>query len=158
MDKLKSVLVAVAGLIGIFVVGALIFEGTAYVVAAILPYLATAVTYVLPVFGMVLFPLTAFKLTRKFAIVAIFGCTYIFGAFLWCFGFIVAYSYWGFTGIIIGLVLGGVGVVPVAFVAAIWHGAWNIVFNLVIGSVLVIGGRMFVIYKAEQIDQEELEE
>jgi hypothetical protein len=160
VEKFKTItsfLLGIAILISIYVIGALIFEGTAYVVVVILPYLAIATGYVLPVFGIVLFPLTAFRRTRVFAVLAIVACTYLFGALLWCMGFVVTYSYWGFTGIFIGLVLAGVGVVPVALIAAAFHSEWYLVWNLLLGAALVFGGRAFALHKADQIDKEEQE-
>jgi tetrahydromethanopterin S-methyltransferase subunit F len=44
---------------------------------------------------------------------------------VWCFGFLVTYVYWGITGILIGVVLAGIGVVPIGMLASVINGEWG---------------------------------
>ena len=43
------------------------------------------------------------------------------------YGFVVTYEIWGGGGVLIGLMLGIVGIVPLEIIAASWHSEWVIV-------------------------------
>ena len=47
-----------------------------------------------------------------------------------------------YVGLIIGLLLAGGGVVPVAFLAALFHGKWALLGFVVLGTVLTFGTRL----------------
>ena len=49
---------------------------------------------------------------------------------LWVLGFLIVYDLWGLVGLVIGLLLGGVGVVPLAALAALTKGAWPLLETL----------------------------
>ena len=64
------------------------------------------------------------------------------------------YALWGTVGIIIGLALMGVGVVPVAIVAALLHAEWYALGNLVFAIVLTFGTRALAAFLASKADRE----
>jgi hypothetical protein len=49
---------------------------------------------------------------------------------LWFYGAIFTFTYWGWIGLIIGLIVAGVGVVPMGFVALALQSEWMWVGNL----------------------------
>jgi hypothetical protein len=51
------------------------------------------------------------------------------------------FAIWGYMALIIGLLLAGVGVWPVALIAALFHGEWSVVLELLVGLVLAFGTR-----------------
>lgn len=43
---------------------------------------------------------------------------------------------------VVGILLGGVGVVPIAMLSAVFHGAWGALGSIVLGVVLTYGWRV----------------
>jgi hypothetical protein len=62
---------------------------------------------------------------------------------VWFLGAIITFYYWGIIALIIGLILMGVGVVPMAMLACIFNSLWLELGILIGGSVLVIIVRLF---------------
>ena len=160
LEVLKSIGTAMFGIaifIGIALVVPMLLVGGALTTVAMYPYLVVATQYVLPVCGTVLLPLTGFRRTRVFALTAIYACSYLFGAVNWAFGFLVTYHYFGVIGLVVGLFIVGIGVVPIGIVASALHSDWGIAGNLVLGAVLTYGARVFALYQAEKIDRNEMQ-
>ncbi len=67
---------------------------------------------------LVLLPMAIFKATRPAAGTGIFFSSYLFGLTTWFLGAAVTFVTWGWVGLIIGLLLAGVGVVPIGILAA----------------------------------------
>lgn len=83
-----------------------------------------------------LLPLAIPRKTRSFSSTSIFVISYVFGTTLWMLGFLFSYKAWGLTGVTIGILLGGVGVVPVALLATLIKGAWA-GFSLLVGLIIM---------------------
>lgn len=66
----------------------------------------------------VLLPLAIFKKTRGASGIGIFFASYLFGATTWFLGATITFVTWGWIGLLIGLVIAGVGVVPIGILAA----------------------------------------
>ena len=66
----------------------------------------------------VLFPLAAWRKTRRAAGVGLFVVSYIFGATTWFAGAAVSFASFGWIGLIIGLFIFGIGVVPLGIAGA----------------------------------------
>ena len=58
-------------------------------------------------------------------------------------GFLITLSTWGTFAVVLGLLIAGIGVVPIAMLAALTHGEWMILLELVILTVLTFGCRVF---------------
>jgi hypothetical protein len=65
----------------------------------------------------VLLPMS--RRTRRWAGKRFLHILLLFGTMLFAFACVVAYQNWGYGGLIIGLIFAGIGVVPVAYVAAL---------------------------------------
>jgi hypothetical protein len=78
-------------------------------------------------------PLSGFVLTI---------CTWIWGPTLWLWSAVTVYLNWGLFWLLFGLFLGGVGVVPVAFVRLLFARRWEDFFVLTFQIILVWGGRL----------------
>lgn len=98
----------------------------------------------------VLLPLSAIKKARGFTSMTIFVISYIFGISAWMSGLLVTLSTWGVVAVIIGLCFAGVGVVPIGMLAALFHGQWEQLFDLIILIVLTFGCRFFSIWLDEK--------
>lgn len=73
----------------------------------------------------ILAPLAFFPKTQGTSAIGFLIAAYAFHLILWVWSMAYTYSIWGMTGVIIGLILAGVGVVPVAMLAALLHGEWG---------------------------------
>lgn len=82
-----------------------------------------------------------------------FISSYVFGLTLWFLGLLLTYFTWGFLGVFIGLVLVGVGVVPVAMLAMLLNGELFVLFVLVLLTILTFGLRFLGIYMARRAEQ-----
>jgi len=74
--------------------------------------------------------------------IIVYISSYVFGLSAWIYGLAVTLSLWGVVALIIGLLLGGVGVVPIGMLAAIFHGQWGIFFSLLITVLMTYGFRL----------------
>jgi hypothetical protein len=50
--------------------------------------------------------------------------SFLFGTNLWIWSALNLYQEWGLTALIIGILMGGIGVIPLAFIALALHGQW----------------------------------
>ena len=66
----------------------------------------------------ILFPLALWRKTRSAAGVGLFVVSYIFGATTWFLGAAVTFGSFGWIGLIIGLFIFGLGVVPLGIIGA----------------------------------------
>jgi hypothetical protein len=87
-------------------------------------------------------PLLIFRPVRPFIGVAINWLSYIWGLWLWLTALDFLLTGWGWLPVIVGLVLAGVGVVPVAMFMALIHGDFGDCFFFLVAIVLLIGSRL----------------
>ena len=59
----------------------------------------------------------------------------------------------GASAVFVGLFLAGVGVVPVAMLAALFEGSWDLFWDLVVGLVLTFGSRAYGTYLLNKSDE-----
>ena len=127
-DFLKSVGAFILGiglLIGIILLAYLIIEGGVKVAVYVLPWgqVAAAITFLLMLF--VLLPLSFFKKMKGWTSLAFVYGSFVYGIILWLSSLLIAYVLWGVVAVFVGLFLFGVGVVPVAMLAALFNGEWE---------------------------------
>jgi hypothetical protein len=101
--------------------------------------------------GFVFLPLCILRKTRPWAGLGFFVASYVFGTELFAYSCIVAFTIWGYAGLILGLFLGGIGVVPIALLAsvsaAIGHRAdWGLPWDLFLNLLLCFGTRFLGFY------------
>ncbi len=141
-------LIGLAVGVGILFLSAVLLLGMGWALTKALPWLSWAPRIVFDICFFVLLPLCVFRKTRPWAGTGFFIASCAFGLLLFAFSCIVALEIWGYTGLFIGLFFGGVGVVPVAFLAALLHGEWLLLLNMVLGVVFTFGTRFLGIYLA----------
>jgi hypothetical protein len=92
---------------------------------------------------LILLPMGAFKSTRSIAGTGLFIASFLFGVTTWLLGAGITFSVFGWLGLIIGLFIFGIGVVPIAIFAAFFklHSV-EIGVSLLVMAVIVIGARM----------------
>ena len=91
----------------------------------------------------ILLPLSLFRATRGIAGAGIVYSSYLFGLTTWFLGATVTFATWGWTGLLIGLAIAGVGVVPIGILAAfISLKDPNLGFSLIALVAIVFATRM----------------
>lgn len=87
-------------------------------------------------------PLAVLRRLRRAIGAMIFVSSFLFGLNLWLLSAMVAFSFWGYFGLFIGLIWVGIGVVPVALLAAAFGGAWALVGAITANFAFVRGARI----------------
>ncbi len=130
----------------------LILHGVAWVIERVIPWVLAAAYLAAFVGFVVLLPLSFFHRTRAFSANGILLVSYVLGIWTWCYAFVVTYNLWGVPGIIIGFLLAGVGIVPIAIIAAMFRGEWWIVFDLLLYAGLTFGSKLYSTYLSVKED------
>lgn len=159
-EKIKSVGIGLGGLA--FVVAAIaipvvVLFGMTWVSVKVFPWLMPAFFWTLAVCLFVLGPAALFRRTRGFSVVGLMMASYVFGAVLWISSLLLTLDLWGMFAVVIGLLFFGVGIVPVAILAAIFHAQWSSLGDIAIMLIAMFGVRVLALwlaYKAERDDKE----
>lgn len=133
-------------IVAVFLLVTLFLRGVVWASEKALPWLLNAGSIAFDVCVLGLLPLCIFRRTRPWAGFGFYLASFLFGIALFAFSCLVVVTIWGYGGLIVGLVLGGVGVVPVAFFAALFHAEWSPFWAVVIGTVLTFGTHFLGIY------------
>ena len=72
---------------------------------------------------------------------AFLASSYLLGMTTWLLGVLLTLHYWGMMGLVIGLCLGIVGVVPLGIVAATMNADWSMVAMMIVGALATYGAR-----------------
>jgi hypothetical protein len=160
METLKGVgtfALGIGVMVAMIVIAMLFFSGVAYVSSLVIPWLFDAAWIAFGVLLFIMLPLSLFRGTRVFSCYGFFIGSYAFGLCGWVLGFLVTYSLWGFIGVAVGLFIFGIGVVPVAMLAAAIHGTWEVAWELLALLVLTFGSRAYSMYVANKADRDAYE-
>lgn len=155
-EKLKNFgyyVLGIAGLLLLLLVSVAMIKGAVWIGEHALQWL---INFSWIVFAINLFILLPFGLFRKTGMVGGMGMyisSYVFGLTLWFLGLLLTYFTWGFFGIFIGLVLGGVGVVPVAMLAMLLNGEFFTLVVLIVLTILTFGARALGIYLTSRAEE-----
>ena len=138
MHALKStggVLLGIAAFVGIIIAIILVFSLGAQVAFAIAPFI-NGLASVLIVINVLLLLVALIPSVRATAGIIILISSYIYGLSAWIYGLAVSLALWGWIAVIIGMILGGVGVVPIGLLASILTGHWEMFWPLLLTSLL----------------------
>ena len=98
---------------------------------------------VLVVIVIVLLPMCLFKRSRPFAGFGFIAASYLFGITTWLLGAVITFGSFGWVGLLIGLLLFGIGVVPLALIAAIFLlKTWTVAAWIVVMAAVTWGARL----------------
>jgi hypothetical protein len=155
IEKIRNLgwgLLGIIIMIGLFLLALFFIKGGLWLSATIYPWLVSisGITFAISLF--ILLPLALFKKTRNVSAIGLLIASYIFGATAWSWSFLLAYVFWGFLGLFIGLFFGGVGVVPIAMIASMFKGEWGIFGQLVLVVIMTFGVRFLALYIAEKAE------
>ena len=111
-----------------------------------------ALSYIWPVVNVMFIcavlvsPLAALKRARGSVAVFMMAFSAVLAVTTWLRAFGVTLVLWGWWAVIVGVVLLGVGVVPVALGAAAFEGQWTVFWEMIVTMAFVIGTRTFAAY------------
>lgn len=139
-------MLGIASFLLILFLSVLMIKGAVWVGENALAWLFDFAWIVLTINILILLPLSLFKKTGAVGGAGMYISSYIFGVTLWFLGLLLTYFTWGFWGVFIGLVLAGVGVVPMAMLAMLINGEILTFVVLIILTMLTFGMRALGIY------------
>lgn len=108
----------------------------------ILPWLMLLSILTLGFNIVILLPLALIPPTRPWAGLGFFISSYVIGLTGWFMGLLLTWMLWGGLAVVIGLVIMGVGVVPIAMLATLFSGMWAELGLLTLAVVLTFGLRI----------------
>ena len=116
----------------------------------IVAWLNTASLWAIALALVVCLPAIFIRKIRPVSGMTLAFCTWVWGPtlWLWCVANILAN--WGVFWLIVGILLGGVGVIPVALFGFLFGGHWGDVASLLFQLALIWGGRYLA---AKMMDQ-----
>ena len=122
-------------------------------------WLQNGVSIIIVVWVLVVLPLLIFRKTREIAAVILVYSSIFTGFTCWWYSFIICYRALGTAALIVGVLGGGLGVVPVAvvgvFIRSFWAPElWAIFRNLIIALALVFGPRALAAFIAYRIGKQ----
>ncbi len=153
MEKLKEIgaaLFSLASFAFIIVLAVIFIKGAVWVSVTILPWITILNGFTILIGLFILLPLALIKYTRIVGATALFAASYIYGATLCIWGCVISYAIWGLTGLIIGLLIAGIGVVPIAMLACAVKGLWSLLLQLMILLAITYGSRILALYLVEK--------
>ena len=141
METLGGSLLIFAFVLVIAALPTLYVFGAAWLGRHVIDYVALVAGFALFACVFTLLPLAIFRATRIVSVYGLFISSYVFGIGVWLAAFPDLYQYWGLLGVVIGLLLYGVGVIPLAILAQVLHLQWQEAAVLIAGVVLAYGAR-----------------
>jgi hypothetical protein len=145
LEKIKAVGIWIMGLaifIGVLAIPLIFIMGSIWASTHLLPKLIALGWLVLAIDIVIFLPLSLIRSLRVVTGGAIYLSSMLFGLITWLLGFIVTYILWGIFAVIIGLLFLGGGVIPIALLAAMFKGEWEIFFILIGAVVVTFGARI----------------
>ena len=144
MEKMKSIggtLLGLAIFIGIIVATILFFTFGAKVAFTIAPFI-NWLAGILLLINIVLLLFAVIPKARSVVGLIIYVSSYVYGLSAWIYGLAVTLALWGWIAVIIGLFLGGIGVVPIGMLAAMFNGQWGALWTLLLTAAITYCARI----------------
>jgi hypothetical protein len=136
-----GILLGIAFVVGITLAAAFYIRGLAWVSEHVIEYLIPTVVIAIMLCLFILLPLAMFRTTRTVSAGGFVVASYLFGITTWILGFLTTLHFWSGLGVVIGLLLGIIGIVPLGIIASAFHSDWETVLGLIIGLFVTYGSR-----------------
>ncbi len=114
------------------------------------------IVFVIDIF--IILPLGLFRKTKGVSGVGLVLSSYVYGVTLWFWALLITYFTWGALAVFIGLVMAGIGVLPIAILASIIKGQWATLGQIILFIVLTFGSRALGLYFGVRADELAYEE
>jgi len=157
MQTIKSIgstLLGIVVIFGIFIALGLLFTFGAKLAFTIQPFI-NWLAGILLIINIIALLAAIVPKARGVSGLIIYTSSFVFGLGTWIFGLAATLALWGWIAVIIGVLLGGVGVVPIGMLAAIFNGEWGIFWTLFIYLILTYGARLIGTMLVSSADNQE---
>jgi hypothetical protein len=143
----------VVGLVAVSVVVFLLVQGGAWLADKVYPWLIMVFAVAFWVCVFILLPLAIFRKTRGFSGIGIYVASYVFGITLWVWCLLTTYTLWGGFAVVIGILIAGIGIVPLAIIASLTKGLWSIAIQMVVVALVTLGARFAAFALVKSADE-----
>jgi hypothetical protein len=157
VEEIGGCALGIVAIIAMVAVPAILVVGAVWVAETILPWLLLICMLSLGVCIVILGPLALMPWTRACAGTCYFIASYVFGLTAWLMGLLLTWTLWGGWAVAIGLIVLGIGVVPMALLATLLNGMWVDLGVLVLAVLLTFGFRILGAYLAENAKEAKAE-
>jgi hypothetical protein len=141
IKNIGCLFVGIAIFIGALFILSLFIKGGVWFADTMFPLFIYA-SICLLILDIILFlPLSLFRKTELIAGKWIFFSSYLFGVTLWIWCLILTFKIFGWFGILLGVILLGIGIVPIGFIGALFTGHFSIVLCLILLIMITYGAR-----------------
>lgn len=161
IEAAKSIggtILGIAVIVGLIFLGTILIKGGISLADKIFPFLVKATNFLTIILILILVPMSFFRKSRMYSGLGMYFSSYLFGFSMWIYSALIAYILWGLIALFIGLFLMGIGVLPIALLASLFHGEWTIFGNLVYMAILTYGSRMAGMKIAEKAERDSYQE
>jgi len=144
-------------MIGMLMLLVAFFKSTPWIAENVFPWVSFSNAITVLVIVPICLILAIFKKTRGFGSVGLFLCSYVVGITLWIWSLILSYTMAGIVWMIMGLLFGGIGIVPIALIASLLRMEWLIAIEIIVLAIIAFALRSFGIFltgKASQAIEE----
>jgi hypothetical protein len=131
----------IVALIAILSIPFALLYGAASASVWAIEYLPTIFGCSITISSLIITPLAFIPASRGISGNGFVFVSYAFWFISWLFSMAYVYLEWGFLPLVIGILMGGVGVVPIAFILSIFDGAWGVLGNIFLLTILTFAGR-----------------
>lgn len=139
---MKGILFVGAILLVLFIIPAVLLHGAYWASTKLLPLFSILTWVTVALVVSIVLPLSIFRATRSFSSIALLIASSVFGVTLWMEGLLLVWNIWGLLAVFVGILLMGVGVVPIAMIATLLNGMWGPLIELIILTIMLWGSRM----------------
>ena len=119
-----------------------IIKGAVWLGDYVYPAMQVITNIALTIAFFICLPLAIFKKMRFYCAIGILIAAYVSGLDLWVNSLITTYVIWGWVGVLVGFITGGIGMIPVSLIATMVDGQWGhfggSIFALLITIILFV--------------------
>lgn len=142
----SALLAGAAILLALIAFAALAISGMVWVSQHLVWYAQAVALVAFWLCALIFLPMSAFARTRRAAFYGFVLAAIVFGVCTWMLGLLSTYQSWGGLGVLIGLVLAFIGLVPLGMLAALFAGQWMLLAQLIAGVVLTWAARTMAMW------------
>ncbi|HUD04590.1 MAG TPA: DNA translocase FtsK [Patescibacteria group bacterium] len=157
MKAIKDLFTGALGIglfLAIIIISAIFLIFGLRIASAVYPILETIAAIFIIISLFIFLPLALFKKTRMISIYGFSISAFIFAINVWIFSLLTTYFYWGIFGVVVGIMLGGIGEIPIAAIASLLHGDWTSIFNIISTVVLFLIAQGLAAYLGSKVEKE----
>lgn len=132
----------------------LLFKNLEWIIINVYPLVLTITEILTFIDILIILPMLIFRKLRLFSSMILLYSSYFVGFSLWLYCLCVTYLTLSIGFLIAGLLFGGIGVIPLAFVGLIIQGDWWGILNIVILALITFGLKAISLYVSAKTEKQ----